>query len=221
VRRAVLTAVRLVELLKPAVRSLDLAGLSWRQLRGFQRGASCLSRCDEGHTYGPWCQLGFPLPGPSYLLAALAEVTMPLPEAPQRLHDETIRAIHEALTQVAELPAEPLMTDLRLTRLPRPPELEPVTCGDLLSACTHDGPHVPVGTDGRPVDCQAAECFGMACMTECATSHRLERYLADTVQRLAEHPLVESVHLVHTPGCASIPDVEGKAGPCDCGIEAT
>lgn len=181
-------AVRSVAALRPAVTALDLAGLSWRRLRAFQRGAGCLADCGEGHTYGVWCQMGWATPNLDWLLHAVSLAAFPLP---------------------------------------RPPELEPVTCGDLLSACTHDGPHVPVGLDGEPVDtegdcpagCQAAECFGMACMTECTSSHRLERYLADTVGRLAEHPLVDSVHLVHLPSCASIADAEGKAGPCDCGVE--
>lgn len=199
-RGLIARAVRLAEVLAPAIGALDLAGVSWRQLRAFARGAGCLADCRDGHTYGPWCQLGFPLPGPTYLLHALAEATMPLPEAPQRLHEETIRAIHEALTQVAL-------------------------------------------AEERPAGCQARECFGIECMTECASTHRLERYLAasvaeqteqavDTVveeievepaelhriaEHLASHPLVESVHLVHHPACASLPDVEGKAGPCDCG----
>ena len=188
-------AVRVLEALKPAIGALDLAGLSWRQLRGFQRGAACLSDCREGHTYGPWCQLGWPLPGPNWLITELADATMPLPLGAKRLDDEVVRAIHASLTQVATVDTE----------------------GD------------------RPAGCEAAVCFGMECMTECTSSHRFQRYATQELrveeveqeqaelhrlaEHLAEHPLVESVHLVHHPSCASLPDDEGKAGPCDCGVE--
>lgn len=191
-RGLIARAVRLAEALAPAIGALDLAGLSWRQLRAFQRGAGCLSHCDEGHTYGPWCQLGWPIPGPTYLINALADATMPMPEGAHRLNAEITRAIHEALTQVATV--------------------------ELVE---------------RPAGCQAAVCFGMECMTECTSSHRFQRYATQELkveeieieqaevnriaEHLAAHPLVESVHLVHHPACASLPDVEGKAGPCDCG----
>jgi len=139
-------AVRAVEVLKPAIGALDLAGLSWRRLRAYSRGAGCLADCGEGHTFGPWCQLGYPLPGPSYLINALADATMPLPPAAKELEHEQLEAIHAALTQVGTSWLEAMET--------------------------------PVDTDGdRPQDCQAAECFGIECMNECASSHRLERYL--------------------------------------------
>jgi hypothetical protein len=199
--------VRLAEALKPAIGALDLAGLSWRRLRGFQRGASCLADCGEGHTYGPWCQLGWPLPGPTYLLHAVAEATMPLPAPALKLHDDVVRAIHASLTQVGTSWLEAL-----------------------------EQPSEPVDTEGdRPAGCEAAVCFGMECMTECTSSHRFQRYATQELkveeieieeaevnriaEHLASHPEVESVHLIHHPACASLPDVEGKAGPCDCGAE--
>lgn len=172
-RRLFLTAVRLCAALAPAVGALDLAGLSWRQLRAFQRGAGCLSHCDEGHTYGPWCQMGWPVPGPSYLMNALAEATMPLPEPAQRLNDETIRAIHASLTQLAE------------AELTGPQRVRKKLREQGLASTGGDSPEwryppEPVDTEGdRPAGCEAAVCFGMECMTECASSHRLGRYAAE------------------------------------------
>ena len=216
-RRLFLTAVRVLEALKPAIGALDLAGLSWRQLRGFQRGAACLADCREGHTYGPWCQLGWPLPGPTWLITELADATMPLPLGAKRLDDEVVRAIHASLTQVA-------LTQVGTSWLEALEQIEPT-----------EGP-VPtpaVDTEGdRPAGCQAAVCFGMECMTECTSSHRFQRYATQELrveeieveeaelnrlaEHLASHPAVESVQLIHHPACASLPDTEGKAGPCDC-----
>jgi len=168
-REAIAGAVRVLEALKPAIGALDLAGLSWRQLRGFQRGAACLADCREGHTYGPWCQLGWPIPGPSWLITELADATMPLPTGAKRLDDEVVRAIHASLTQVGT---------------------------SWLEALEQVGP-----TEG-PVPTPAVD-------TESAELNRL-------AEHLASHPAVESVQLIHHPACASLPDVEGKAGPCDC-----
>jgi len=213
-RGLIAASVRLVDALRPVVGALDLAGLSWRRLRAFQRGASCLADCGEGHTYGPWCQLGWPLPGPTWLITELADATMPLPVGAHRLSEEITRAIHASLTQVGTSWLEALeQVEPTEGPVPTPVDTEP-TEGD------------------RPAGCQAAVCFGMECMTECTSSHRFQRYATQELkveeieveqaelnrlaEHLAEHPAVDSVHLIHHPACASLPDVEGKAGPCDC-----